>query len=83
MLSATDSAKSVTEREFFDIDYTFFLNIGFVLISVIPVVWHFKLQKQEQREKGRWRPPLSEKILLALALGALGWIVGGFLFGGA
>ncbi len=81
MLPATDSAKSMTEREFFNIDYTFFLNIGFALISVILVGWHFKSRAKNERNGGD--SPVSEKILFALALGALGWIAGGLLFGGA
>ena len=81
MLPAADSAKSVTGREFFKIDYTFFLNIGFAVLSAVLVGWHFKATSSDGQED-QDDSPLSEKILFWLAMGALAWVLGGLVLGG-
>lgn len=42
MLPDSSVAKSVTDREFFKIDYTLFLNMGFLLMSAGFVGWKMK-----------------------------------------
>ncbi|MBB5212696.1 permease [Microbulbifer hydrolyticus] len=78
ILPQPGSGKSVTERTYFKVDYTFFLNLGFLLLSVFFFVW---------RVKTKGLPPLntdtlSEKILLVLALLAVIWLVVGSLLPG-
>ena len=78
ILPQPGSGKSVTERSYFKVDYTFFLNLGFLLLSVFFFVW---------RVKTKGLPPLntdtlSEKILLVLALLAVIWLVVGSLLPG-
>lgn len=75
LLPESGSGKSVTEREFFKVDYTLFLNLAFLALSIFFFAW---------RIKSKGLPPLntdslSEKILLALALLALAWLVIGAL----
>jgi len=79
MLPSAESAKSVSDREFFKIDYTFFLNIGFAVMSVFLTGWHLKDFSSDGSEES----PLGEKILFWLALFAFAWIIGGFVFGTA
>jgi len=75
MLPEPGTGKSVTEREYFKIDYTFFLNIGFLILSVCFFVWRIKTAGLPKLNTDT----LSEKILLVLALLALVWLVVGSL----
>ncbi len=73
MLPDASSAQSVTEREFFAVDYTFFLNIAFALVSLGFMVWKavatgLKMSSSDE---------LGERILLWLAVLAFLWLAGG------
>lgn len=67
------SAKSVIDRTFFAIDYTFFLNIFFVLGSLFFLGWKIK-QGVSPSIIGE---QTSEKILFGLAMIAYAWLAGG------
>jgi len=67
------SAKNVIDREFFKVDYTLFLNVGFLVLSAIFIGWKFK--KHGVGGMGNHR--LSEKILFGGALISFIWLGGG------
>ena len=79
MLPSAESAKSVSDREFFKVDYTLFLNIGFGLVSALLVGWHLKSRDSQEGEGDD--SSAGEKVLLFLSTVSLLWISGGFLFG--
>ena len=79
MLPSAESAKSVSDREFFKVDYTLFLNIGFGLVSALLVGWHLKSRDSQEGEGND--SSVGEKILFFLSTVSLLWISGGFLFG--
>src|SRR6056297_100970 len=57
-------AKSVTNREFFHFDYTFFLNLGFIALSLACLVWKI-------RNSGiaiDWGTNATDKVLFGLAM---------------
>lgn len=75
LLPDPSTAKSVTEREFFKVDYTLFLNALFGLLSLGFLGWSFK--KHGSHSMGGDR--ISEKILFWLALLAYAWLAGGLI----
>lgn len=70
MLPDNSSAKSVTDREFFKVDYSLFLNLLFIGLSAI-FLW-FKFKKSDSGMGGNDR--ISEKILFWLSILAFGWL---------
>ena len=77
MLPDSSTAKSVTDREFFNIDYTLFLNMGFLLMTAGFVGWKMKGNGEHDMEQ----KSLGDKILFWLAIMALVWLIGGLLAG--
>ncbi|GJL58828.1 MAG: membrane protein [Nitrospirales bacterium] len=77
MLPDSSVAKSVTDREFFNIDYTLYLNMGFLLMSAGFVGWKIKGNGGHDMEE----KSLGDKILFWLAIMALVWLIGGLLAG--
>ncbi|MGA6926821.1 MAG: permease [Desulfosarcina sp.] len=73
VLPDAGAARSVTEREFFKIDYTLFLNLLFAAISVAFVSWNIK----QGKAGGIGETTVSEKILFWLTMLALAWLAGG------
>jgi len=73
LLPDPSAAKSVTDREFFNVDYTLLLNALFVLVSLGFLGWSFK--KHGTHKMGS--DQLSEKILFWLAMLAYLWLAGG------
>ena len=74
LLPDSNSAKKVTDREFFKVDYTFFLNILFLALSGLAVFLHLKNKDGNGGETN-----LSEKILFWIAMIAYIWLAGGVL----
>lgn len=67
------SVKNISEREFFAVDYTLFLNLAFILLSAGALAW-------KAVSSGLTLGPqdtLIEKVLFWLALVAFGWLGGG------
>ena len=77
MLPDPSSAKNVSEREFFKIDYTFFLNLLFFLMSLGFLAWLFKRSSGKKDSGNDGDTRLSEKILFALSMVAFAWLGGG------
>lgn len=73
MLPDPSSAQNVTDREFFKVDYTLFLNAVFGMVSLGFLGW--ALKKHSGHSMGNDK--LSEKILFWLAMFAYLWLVGG------
>ncbi|MGE3631451.1 MAG: permease [Sandaracinaceae bacterium] len=72
-LPDASAAQSMTEREFFAVDYTLFLNLAFAAVSVAFVAW--KAVTSGLGASGGER--LSERILFWLAIAAFVWLGGG------
>ncbi len=81
-LPDAEAAKSVTDREFFKIDYTLFLNLIFAGVSLLFAGWKLK----QGKSGGMGGAGASEKILFGLTMLALAWLAGGvavhFVYGG-
>jgi uncharacterized membrane protein YraQ (UPF0718 family) len=75
LLPDPSQARSVTERTFFAIDYTFWLNIGFLVLSAMFAGWRM-LEQGFGLDVGS---SPSERVLFRLAMLAYLWIVGGWL----
>ncbi len=62
--------QSMTDREFFNIDYTFFLNLLFLALTAAFFVWHcYKKEKSMSANRS-----LGDWILLSLSIVAYGWL---------
>ncbi|HBQ18500.1 MAG TPA: permease [Myxococcales bacterium] len=73
MLPDPASAKSVTDRQHFSIDYGFFLNLGFLALSAVFLGWKWRHSGPPARNMGS----PSERILFWLSMLALVWLGGG------
>jgi uncharacterized membrane protein YraQ (UPF0718 family) len=71
MLPDSSSAKTVTDREFFKVDYTLFLNLAFVAQGVWFLAWRWKSKGLPGLKTDR----MTDKILLTLAGLAIVWLV--------
>lgn len=77
---ALPSAAGATEpgkREFFQVNYQLFLNIGFVLLSV--VLGYFYWQQKKGMDHDDESLSLKEKIMLTLSGISALWVVGGLV----
>ncbi len=74
------SAQSITKKEHFAIDYTFFLNLAFLIISGILIYFGFYAGKEVKHHKEMApKSPLLEKILKYLAFACYAWLMIGIL----
>lgn len=75
------TSNSITNQEHFKIDYTFFLNIAFFLISgVLVYLGFFKKGKGGMHHKEMApKSPLLEKVLKYLAFISYGWLLIGLI----
>jgi hypothetical protein len=73
MLPNGDSVRSVTDREFFALDYTAVLNAVFIGMTVAFVAWKWRISGLSGHGNGA----LSERILFGLALVAFVWLAVG------
>ena len=62
--------QSMTDREFFNIDYTFFLNLLFLALTTAFIVWQY-YKKEKSMSTNR---SLGDWILLSLSIVAYGWL---------
>jgi len=72
MVPQGGGGKSASEREFFKLDYSFYLNIGFILVTGL-MIWLSRVKKSsmnhQMADKG-W----VEKLLFWLSVLAYGWL---------
>ncbi|MEZ5492403.1 MAG: permease [Gammaproteobacteria bacterium] len=66
----------MTDREFFVVDYTAFLNLVFLILSGLFLILHLKLHSEHGHGHGNGG---SEKVLIILTCIALIWLVLGLL----
>ncbi|XSG83307.1 MAG: permease [Methyloligella sp. ZOD6] len=64
------NARSVTEREFFGVDYTLFLNLAFLALSAVFLAWKTRTMGFDLSQPDR----IGEQILFWLAMVALAWL---------
>ena len=67
--------KQVTERHFFKVDYTLFLNAAFIALSVVFLGWSYRASSLHAHGGNA----VSERVLFGLAMGAFAWLGGGFI----
>ena len=74
------ASTSITEKEHFKIDYTFFLNIAFLIISGVLVYFGlFKGKQVHHHKEMAPKNPLLEKVLKWLAVICYLWLSVGFI----
>ncbi len=77
LLPDSQSASSVTQRDFFEINHTFFLNLAFLVFTAFAFVLNLKKQTgNEEKTSAGW----SERLLFGGALLALAWLGMGVVF---
>ena len=71
---------SITDRQHFAIDYTFFLNIGFLILSGVLIYLGFYRGKEVHHHKEMApKSPVLESVLKWLAYGCYLWLAVGLL----
>lgn len=73
VLPDTSSAQSVTDREFFAVDYTLMFNLAFFAMSAVFVGWKVRASGFSFSLSAEW----SERVLLALTAIAFVWLGAG------
>ena len=74
------TGKNINEKEYFTIDYTFFLNLAFLIISGVLIYIGFIKGKDVKHHKEMApKSPLLEKILKWLAITCYLWLSGGLI----
>jgi hypothetical protein len=75
LLPAADEVRTIVDREFFTLDYTFWLNVVFGVLSLGCLVWKIA--------RSGWRFALEagavERGLFVAAIAAYGWLIAGLL----
>lgn len=72
ILPEQGSGKSITDRDMFKIDYGFYLNIAFLVVSVV-MLWLSRMKKHAAGHSHGNRS-LKDRILKIVALTAFGWL---------
>jgi len=77
LLPDASAVKSVTDREFFAVDYTLFLNLAFGAMSLGFVGWKARTSGLQLSGSSE----LSERVLFWMAMAAFAWLAGGLIVG--
>ena len=76
----SSSSVSITEAEHFQLDYTFYLNMGFLLLSgVFAYFGYFKKSDVKHHKEMAPKSPILEKVLKILAFACYAWLVCGMV----
>ncbi|WP_233356057.1 permease [Henriciella aquimarina] len=75
MMPDSTGGQSVTDREFFKVDYTLFLNLAFLALSAVFLWWKGKTAGFGNPVGG----DMTEKVLFGLAVIAYLWLAGGLV----
>ena len=78
LLPSAEDVRAVTEREFFSIDYTFWLNMAFLAVTALFFAWKIK----SKGVKLTMGDGITETVLFWLAMLSYAWLAGGLLVGG-
>ena len=75
------SHTDITTREFFQLDYTFWFNIFFLLLSAVLVYLGYFRKSKSMMQHGEMAPksPLIEKIMSLLAYASYAWLLAGIV----
>lgn len=80
LLPDASSSKSITEQEHFKIDYTFFLNMAFLLVSGALIYFGFVKGKDVMHHKEMAPKSMTmERVLKVLAIICYVWLAGGLI----
>lgn len=80
LLPDVSSSKSITEQEHFKIDYTFFLNMAFLLVSGALIYFGFVKGKDVMHHKEMAPKSMTmERVLKVLAIICYVWLTGGLI----
>lgn len=71
LLPSPESAKAITERTYFALDYTLGLNALFLILSGGFVAWTYR---EDGKESSRG---VGERVLLGISALAAAWLLGG------
>lgn len=77
LLPELTNRQAVSEREFFKVDYTLFLNLAFIVLSAIFYAWKVRLSGPG----GMGSMAFTDKILRVLAVICFLWLGGGLAMG--
>ncbi|WP_031556275.1 permease [Parvularcula oceani] len=77
LLPSAEDVRSVTDREFFKVDYTFWLNTAFLVLTAVFFVWKVA-SKGVNLTTG---DGITETVLFYLAMLAYLWLAGGLVVG--
>ncbi len=79
-LPETGSGRTISDRQMFKVDYTFVLNILFLLGScVLGWLWWRKRSEMEHEDRQDFSVPLPKLILRGVSVLAVIWLAGGLL----
>lgn len=83
MLPSNEGVQQISDREFFKVDYTLFLNLIFIAISAGFLYWQARKSGggHEHHHHDHSGSSLSDKVLFGLTIVAGIWLAGGLLLG--
>ena len=73
MLPGTEAVTMIKDRHFFEIDYTLYLNLLFLLLSIVGIVWHRDMFKRSEDKE----PSFGTLVLNSCAYMSLLWLASG------
>jgi uncharacterized membrane protein YraQ (UPF0718 family) len=77
ILPSTETVTGVTDRDHFDLNYTFGFNVFFLVISAVFFAWHFKMNGFQFSMGSN----ATEVTLFWLAMISYCWLIGGLFAG--
>ncbi|MDC8829878.1 permease [Alteromonas gilva] len=75
-LPNTADAIDPGNRDFFAINYQFYLNLGFMVVSAVMLYFFYQMKKMQQSDSDSTRS-VADVIMLSLSAAAVLWLVGG------
>ncbi len=76
ILPSSSNSSHISSREFFQVDYSFYLNLFFFLLSFTFLFINFK--RTDSLFKFNWPKRISEKVLLSFTFISFTWVSIGF-----
>ena len=77
ILPEAASAQNVTEREFFEVNYGFFFNVVFIILSAISLYIYIGNKNEDKGGSAT----VEERVLSGFTFVSIFWLVGGTLLG--
>ncbi|MBR9790520.1 MAG: permease [Gammaproteobacteria bacterium] len=76
-LPSSGDAMSPEQREFFKLNYQFYLNIAFLVVTTVLGYFYWQHKKAMNDRGGSSEMSLQDKIMLSLSLLSVLWLLGG------